>query len=232
METIKNMKITKRYLLLYPDGTTIPAEPIIIQSDESLTKLLSIILDGHVNYAFANHMEIMQKLELVSYGNGSDKGHYNYLYKGALIFELLRTWLKQEIAEQFNAFEIRTPFIFDWNRKDIQGQAGLFSESIYRVLGPNSKKEFVLRYGGDAGVFSIMRDAQLTYRHLPFRLFEDCQGFRVTQTGAISGIRRGVRFLFPMYIASAQIFKVGLKNMNLFINSTLSWLMILSLTWQ
>lgn len=215
METIKEGIIAKRYLLLYPDGTTAPAELIKIQSDECLTKLLSINLEGHVNYAFANHMNVMQRLELANYGSGSDKGHYNYYYKGALMFELLRAWLKQEIVERFNAFEIRTPFIFDWNRDDIQGQAGLFSDKIYRVFGPNSEKEFVLRYGGDAGVFSIMRDAQLTYRHLPFRLFEDCQGFRVTQTGEISGIRRGRSFSFPDVHSFCANFQDGLKEYEL-----------------
>lgn len=197
MKTAKKEKFAKRYLLLNPDGTETETNIGEIKIDKSLSKLISINLDGHANYGFANHMNVMQKLELVDYENASDKGHYRYYPKGALIFDLIRMWLKHVTNEYFEAFEIRTPFIYDWNRLDIQGQAGLFSEQIYRVKNTHPEQEFALRYGGDVGVFSIVKDAKITYRHLPLRLFEDCQGFRLTKTGEISGIRRGRTFSFP-----------------------------------
>jgi threonyl-tRNA synthetase len=59
------------------------------------------------------------------------------------------------------------------------------------------EKEFVLRFAGDFGLFCMVSDAQITYRHLPLRIYEYSKSFRYEQSGELVGLRRLRGFSMP-----------------------------------
>ncbi len=167
------------------------------QFSPAMIKVITANVDAISTVQFSSQMDTMQKLELVDYEPASDKGHFRFYPKGALMYELLTRWCEQIATEAFEALPLKTPFIYDWDHSNINKQIGMFSNSVYPVFGSEQNKEkFVLRFNDDLGLFEIMKGAQLTYRHLPFRIYEHTHSFRYHQSGALSGIRRGRSFSF------------------------------------
>ena len=140
----------------------------------------------------------MRDLELVDYEPASDKGHFRMYPKGALIFNLLHAWAEEIALNRLNAYSIETPIIYDYDEPDIRAQAESFHERHYRVEIPNNPdKKFLLRFAGDFGLFRMMKDAQLTYKHLPVRMYEFAPSFRYERSGELAGLRRLRGFWMP-----------------------------------
>ncbi len=137
----------------------------------------------------------MQKMELVDYEIASDSGHFRYYPKGSLIFSLLAEW-SESIARELGCMEIDTPIIYDWMQEDIRSQVKSFHERHYMVHTPENK-EFVLRFAGDFGLFRMMKNATMSYRTLPVRIYEFSKSFRFEKRGELSGLRRLRAFHMP-----------------------------------
>jgi threonyl-tRNA synthetase len=143
-------------------------------------------------------IKAMRDLELVDYEPASDKGHFRFYPKGALVFNLLHAWAEEIALNRLQAFAIETPIIYDYDEPDIRAQAESFHEHHYRVHIPNNpEKKFILRFAGDFGLFRMMRDAQLTYKHLPVRMYEFAPSFRYENSGSLAGLRRLRGFWMP-----------------------------------
>lgn len=138
----------------------------------------------------------MRQLEWADYEPASDRGHLRYYPAGALVHNLIRDWHENILVEHMNAVEVRTPFIYDWSRDDLRGQAGTFHDRLYYVSGYNQEQEFVLRFGGDFGQFSLLKDTRLSYRQLPLRLFEYAESFRYQRSGELRGLEQARSFSF------------------------------------
>jgi len=110
----------------------------------------------------------------------------------------LKEWSDEIALNRLNSMEIDTPVLYDWSQEDIRDQAGSFHERHYSVDVPNDdKKEFVLRFAGDFGLFRIMRDANLSYKNLPMNVYEFSKSFRYEKSGELSGLRRLRAFHMP-----------------------------------
>lgn len=166
------------------------------QFDPALTRMAMVTVGPKTSVHFASHMKIMQRLEWVDYEPASDKGHFRFYPNGALIYQLLTSWCEQIATEIFNALPLKTPFIYLLNSPAVRGQIGVFDKSVYQVFGSQGQEEFVLRFNDDLGIFEAMKKSQVTYRHLPIRIYEHTPSFRYHQSGSLSGIRRGRYFSF------------------------------------
>ena len=115
--------------------------------------------------------------------------------------------------ERLEAYAIETPIIYDWDEPDIRSQAESFHEHHYVVRLPDKpEKKFILRFAGDFGLFRLMRDSQLTHRHLPVRLYEFAPSFRYESSGNLSGLRRLRGFWMPDIHSFCLNFKQGLEE--------------------
>lgn len=141
-------------------------------------------------------IKTMQMHELVDYEDASDSGHFRLYPKGNLIFDLLTKWAKQN-AIHLNCMEINTPILYNWALPDIHGQAKSFHERHYIIQMEEEKKEFVLRFAGDFGLFRMMKDATISYKQLPIRIYEFSKSFRLEQKGELSGLKRLRAFHMP-----------------------------------
>ena len=194
--------ISKQFVILTPEGDEHPLEMEGAESDANLAKYPSLRSFILTEEAKTKKMEeppsvkAMQRLELVDYEEASDSGHFRLYPKGHLIFHLLVEWARELALTRLHAIQIDTPIMYDWSLPDTQGQARSFHERHY-VLKTDEKRQFVLRFSGDFGLFRMMAGATISYRHLPIKVYEFSKSFRLEQRGELTGLKRLRAFHMP-----------------------------------
>ncbi len=140
----------------------------------------------------------MQRQELVGYAPESDSGNFKLFPKGNLIFQLIIDWANEIAINRFKAMEIDTPVLYDWSDKEIREQAESFHQRHYVVKVPDDpKKELILRFAGDFGLFKMVKRANISYKNLPLRIYEFSKSFRYEKRSELSGFRRLRAFHMP-----------------------------------
>ena len=142
------------------------------------------------------HIRIMRQLELIDYEPASDVGHFRFYPKGALLKELLEEYVYAIAVDLISAMRIETPLMYRTSQKDIAEQAEKFLEKDYRIK-LSKDKELLLRFAGDFGLFSMMKNVQMSQRQLPIRIFELSPSFRLEKRGECVGLRRLRAFTMP-----------------------------------
>lgn len=142
------------------------------------------------------HIRIMRQLELIDYEPASDVGHFKFYPKGALLKELLEDYVHTIAVDMIGAMQIETPLMYRISQKDIAEQAEKFLEKDYRIK-LSKDKELLLRFAGDFGLFSTMKNTQMSHRQLPVRIFELSPSFRLEKRGECVGLRRLRAFTMP-----------------------------------
>ena len=194
--------ISRRLLILTPDGVETPIDledPSTLSSLDDDHPLKKFILSEEVGQSRGVEppsIKAMQRLELVDYEEASDRGHFRMYPKGHLIFKLLERWAEQIAVDRIGAIQIDTPIMYDWSQPDIRSQGMSFHERHY-TLKTEEKREFVLRFAGDFGLFRMLKGATLSYRNLPLRIYEFSKSFRLEQRGELTGLKRLRAFHMP-----------------------------------
>ena len=195
-------KISSRFLILTPDGEELPVDIEDAGTLESLDEghpLRKFIMSEEIGRSKGVEppsIKAMQRLELVDYEEASDRGHFRMYPKGHLMFKLLEKWAEQIAVDRIGAIQIDTPIMYDWSQPDIRSQGMSFHERHY-TLKTEEKREFVLRFAGDFGLFRMMKGATMSYRNLPLRIYEFSKSFRLEQRGELTGLKRLRAFHMP-----------------------------------
>ena len=204
-EIIKNIK--SEYIILKQDGEEIKLN--LKNKKDVIDKLDEVKDDNLKAYVMSEELQSqnnqeppsikeMKRLELIDYEPASDSGHFRMYPNGELIFDLLKDWVDYIAKEKLEAMQIDSPIIYNWNDKEIRAQANSFHERHYVVKVPDDdKKEFVLRFAGDFGLFKMLKDANFTYKMLPMRMYEFSKSFRYEKSGELSGLKRLRAFHMP-----------------------------------
>jgi threonyl-tRNA synthetase len=141
------------------------------------------------------HIALMQRHELVDYEPGSDQGNLRWYPKGKLQ-KILLEHLIRELCHRAGAMEVETPQMYDFEHPSLRKYMERFPARQYVVL--SDKKRFFLRFAACFGQFLIAHDMNISYRHLPLRLFEITrQSFRREKSGEVMGLRRLRAFTMP-----------------------------------
>jgi len=141
------------------------------------------------------HVRFMRKLELVDYEEGSDPGNLRYYPKGRLIKSLLETFVTDKVIE-YGGMEIESPIMYDYEHPSLKSYLNRFPARQYTIQTPN-KKTF-LRFAACFGQFLMSKDATISYKNLPLRMYEMSRySFRVEQRGELAGLRRLRAFTMP-----------------------------------
>lgn len=205
----KAAEIKSEYLILTPEGKEYPLPGVSLSQEQlnslgfldaypTLKKFVGISMVKGVPAGEPPSIRMMRALEFVDYEPASDPGNFRFLPNGTLVHELLAAWAEQIACERFNCIKIETPLIYDWAQPDIRAQGESFHEKHYIVRVPDdARKELVLRFAGDFGLFRTMKDATFSYKQLPIRIYEFSKSFRYEQRGELSGLRRLRGFTMP-----------------------------------
>ncbi len=184
-----------RFVLLFPDGREEEITDWKKIEDEDLRIFVRNELFGKPpSGKEPAHIDLMRRLELVDYEPSSDVGHFRFYPEGTLVKRLIED-LAFEVARRLGAMEIETPLIYRLDDPAIAGQAAKFRERNYQI--PTGKTTLILRFAGDFGLFSMMRDMNISYRDLPLSFYEISPSFRLERRGECVGLRRLRGFTMP-----------------------------------
>jgi threonyl-tRNA synthetase len=141
------------------------------------------------------HVRLMRKLELVDYEGGSDPGNFRFLPKGRLVKSLLEDYVTSKMID-YGAMEVETPIMYDYEHPALKDYLNRFPARQYTIETPN--KRVFLRFSACFGQFLMAKDANISYRNLPMRMYELTRySFRVEQRGELAGLRRLRAFTMP-----------------------------------
>ncbi len=140
------------------------------------------------------HVQIMRKLEIADYEEGGDPGNMRFYPKGKLIKGLIEELISTKFAE-YGAMEVETPIMYDYDHPCFHGYLDRFPARQYVVHSPN--KKLFMRFSACFGQFLIARDATISYKDLPFRMYELAKSFRAEKRGELTGLRRLRAFTMP-----------------------------------
>jgi threonyl-tRNA synthetase len=198
-----------RFVILHPDGREEEVGDLDNITDEELKIFIRNEVFGKVpSGEKPRHIELMRRLELVDYERSSDIGHFRFYPAGTLVKRLIEE-LALNVAISIGAMEIETPLMYRLDVPAIAEQASKFRERMYTIQVDNN--QLILRFAGDFGLFEMMKDMNISYRHLPVSFYEISPSFRLEQRGEAVGLRRLRAFTMPDIHTFARDLKQGIS---------------------
>jgi threonyl-tRNA synthetase len=194
----KNLTKEKKseWLIISPDGSVTEAKNFNWSGYDDLKTFYFYESTGSREAKKAPpHAKIMQELELVNYEPASDPGNFRWLPKGYLIKRLLEEHVSR-IVRNYGGMQVETPVMYDLKHPQLVEYIKRFPARQYQLL--SGEKKYFLRFAACFGQYLIMHDIQMSYRHLPLRLYELTHySFRREKTGELAGLRRLRGFTMP-----------------------------------
>jgi len=182
----------------------------ILTADGRLLKVEDFDFKGHENlekfarYEMAKvravgeeppHVKLMKKLEISDYEPASDPGNLRWPAKGRFIKSLLERYVTEKVVE-YGAMEIETPIMYDFRHPSLADYLSRFPARQYVVKSED--REYFLRFSACFGQFLTVHDMNISYRHLPLRVYELTRySFRRELSGEVVGLRRLRAFTMP-----------------------------------
>ena len=189
-------KIRSYWKILSPDGTMTN----ISDFDFSNYKKLEILAkyesakQRHVDEP-PPHVALMKKLAIADYEPASDSGNMRFFPNGRLIKSLIERYVTDRVRE-YGGYEVETPIMYDSEHPSMVSYFNRFPARQYNI---NSEgKKLFLRFAACFGQFLMANQFQMSYKNLPYRLYELTRySFRREQSGELVGLRRLRAFTMP-----------------------------------
>ena len=176
----------KEYLILTENGKTLSPEDYRFKEDEESFRLLvekealGKELKGGGEPEYIRHMKKFG----IDWETMSDVGHMHYGPQATLLFDLIADYSKN-LAESLGipVYSVKGTNMFNLDLPPVREHAELFGNRLYQV--DVEKKSFVMRYAACHQQFAIIKDWQISQRHLPFGAFEVADSYRLEQSGEL-----------------------------------------------
>lgn len=150
---------------------------------------------GNIPKDAPRHVDIMRKLELFDYVSYSDVGNLRAYPNGSLMMDLLSDFVLYNSALKLGCMKLQNPMMFDPEDKTIKELAGDFHERDYKIV--TDKKEFMMRFSSDPLNFPMFKKLNITYKQMPFGIYELAPSFRMEKRGECVGLKRLRSFMMP-----------------------------------
>lgn len=189
-------KLKSYWFILTPDGGMTPIEDFDFKNYSNLEYLVRYeVAKSRAILEQPPHVQLMKKLEIADYESGSDPGNMRWPAKGRLIKSLLEQYVTSKVIE-YGAVEVETPIMYDMHHPSLEKYLHKFPARQYVIK--TEDKEYFLRFAACFGQFLMASDMILSYRHLPFWLYELTRySFRREKSGELAGLRRLRAFTMP-----------------------------------
>ena len=190
-ETLKS-----EWFIMDPNGQMTPIDKFSFKGHEMLEKLARYeIAKVRAVQQVPPHVTLMKKLGLADYEFGSDPGNFRWPPKGRLVKSLLERYVTQKVTE-YGGMEVETPIMYDFNHPSLANYLERFPARQYVVKSED--RNLFLRFAACFGQFLMTHDAQISYKQLPFRIYELTRySFRREKSGELVGLRRLRAFTMP-----------------------------------
>jgi len=190
-ETLKST-----WFILQPNGKMTPVEKFDLKNYPMLQKFAQYeIAKVRAVQQIPPHVTLMKKLGIADYEPGSDPGNFRWPPKGRLIKGLLEQYVTRKVIE-YGGMEVETPVMYDLQHPSLADYIERFPARQYIVKSED--RDLFLRFAACFGQFLLTHDTQISYRQLPFRIYELTRySFRREKSGELVGLRRLRAFTMP-----------------------------------
>lgn len=199
-ESIKKeeKKIEKKFFIFTKEGKLLNLSDYSFKDGEEDFKILveqeALGIKGKENPE-PKYIQIAKKFG-IEWEEFSDIGHMRYNPLGSFMIDVLEEYVSERVKKlPFPVYFVKGTNMFDLKQKAIAEHASLFGQRMYLVESENRK--FVMRYAACFQQFSLAKDWQISYRNLPFGMFEVADSYRFEQSGETLLCFRMRKFLMP-----------------------------------
>ena len=141
------------------------------------------------------HVALMKKMGIADYEPASDSGNMRFYPNGRLIKSLIERYVTDRVKE-YGGYEVETPIMYDSEHPSMVSYFNRFPARQYNI--DSEGKKLFLRFAACFGQFLMANQYQLSYKNLPFKLYELTRySFRREQSGELVGLRRLRAFTMP-----------------------------------
>src|SRR5918995_3890871 len=190
-------KLQSLWYIAQPGGQMTPLSAYNFKKqDQNLQMLVDYELTKNraVNEQPA-HVRLMKKLAIADYEPASDAGNIRYYPKGRLMKSLIEQYITRRVME-YGGIEVETPIMYDTKHPSLQSYFNRFPARQYSITSDN--KQLFLRFAACFGQFLMAKDFNISYKHLPLKLYELTRySFRREKSGELVGLRRLRAFSMP-----------------------------------
>jgi threonyl-tRNA synthetase len=185
------------WYILNPEGELSPMSTYRFKKQEQNLHILA-------NYEIAkkrtveevpSHVKLMKKMSIADYEPASDVGNMRFYPKGRLMKSLIEQYVTKKVME-YGGIEVETPIMYDSKHPSMESYFNRFPARQYNIIADN--KQLFLRFAACFGQFLMAKDFQISYKHLPLKLYELTRySFRREKSGELVGLRRLRAFSMP-----------------------------------
>ena len=190
-------KLESLWYIMQPGGQMTPVGKYNFKKhDQNLQVLTSyeIAKNRGVNEQ-PSHVRLMKKLAIADYEPASDAGNIRYYPKGRLMKSLIEQYITRRVME-YGGIEVETPIMYDTKHPALESYFNRFPARQYSIT--SDSKQLFLRFAACFGQFLMAKDFNISYKHLPLRLYELTRySFRHEKSGELVGLRRLRAFTMP-----------------------------------
>ena len=141
------------------------------------------------------HVALMKKMAIADYEPASDSGNMRFFPNGRLIKSLIERYVTDRVKE-YGGYEVETPIMYDSHHPSMVSYFNRFPARQYNI--DSEGKKLFLRFAACFGQFLMANEYQISYKNLPFKLYELTRySFRREQSGELVGLRRLRAFTMP-----------------------------------
>ncbi|MEA2090035.1 MAG: threonine--tRNA ligase [Thermoproteota archaeon] len=189
-------KAESLWFILDQSGRMVPVEKFDFSDYQNLEKFVKYeMAKSRAVEQMPPHITLMRKLEIADYEPASDSGNMRWYPKGRLIKSLIEQYVTRSVIE-YGAMEVETPVMYDFQHPSLAKYLHRFPARQYIVKSED--KDYFLRFSACFGQFLMAHDAQISYRHLPMKIYELTKySFRREKSGELVGLRRLRAFTMP-----------------------------------
>jgi threonyl-tRNA synthetase len=190
-------KLQSFWYILQPGGAMMPVSEYKFKKQDQNLQVLA-------NYEMAKkravdeqpaHVRLMKKLAIADYEPASDAGNMRYYPKGRLMKSLIEQYVTRRVME-YGGIEVETPIMYDSKHPSMESYFNRFPARQYNIVSDN--KHLFLRFAACFGQFLMAKDFNISYKHLPVKLYELTRySFRREKSGELVGLRRLRAFTMP-----------------------------------
>ncbi len=141
------------------------------------------------------HVSLMKKLAIADYEPSSDSGNMRFYPNGRLIKSQIEQYVTDKVRD-YGGVEVETPVMYDSSHPSLERYLEKFPARQYNIV--SERNNIFLRFAACFGQFLMTSDFQLSYKNLPYKLYELTRySFRKEQSGELAGLRRLRAFTMP-----------------------------------
>jgi len=193
---IVRREIARKYYILTPDGRLHDPKEFDFTNHHDLKILVDKEVFGKELAGGENRVNDYCRKFGFEWEPMSDHGHMRYGPHATIIMDLVMQYSWQLVRELgIPIFRVMGTNMFNLAERPVYEHAALFGDRLYEVVVDNN--HYVLRYAACHQQFAMLRDWVISYRHLPFGVFEIADSYRLEQRGELNICFRLRKFYMP-----------------------------------